>query len=484
MRAKVTSIVIVGGASDDIDLEYTLDSPYKAGAVWYAYEENVLADGTTYEKMINQPVQGMRLNIQTNVSNDIYIEYLQGGLNGGDETVGTIGDLIAGATAKTTPVDADYLPLMDSVASNVLKKLSWANVKVTLKAYFDTIYTTTSAVATQITTELSSYLPLAGGTMSGVLTTTSAINEAAEVTIASASSVAIGAAASNNIIISGTTPITSFDTVAAGIRRSCRATGAFKITYNATTLITVNGKDITTKANDTFEMLSLGSGNWIMLNFSPVDGRIMANGVNNQTGTTYTVAITDLGNDVTLSNASAITTTFPAANTFPIGSKFKFINLGAGLNTFAKTGADTLRGNTTLAQYQTAFAEITSATEIVISLGTTTVNLVGTHIVLDTITTSQTVTLVGYVGSACTMLGLYQKARALTTAGTFAIKKNGTSLTGLESVVPSTAGGYTTATGTGSDNVFARGDQITIVADGTLLAVLHLALSLDLTQAF
>lgn len=44
------------------------------------------------------------------------------------------------ATSKTTPVDADELPLVDSAASNVLKKLTWANLKATLKTYFDTFY--------------------------------------------------------------------------------------------------------------------------------------------------------------------------------------------------------------------------------------------------------------------------------------------------------------------------------------------------------
>ena len=44
------------------------------------------------------------------------------------------------ATSKTTPVDADELPMVDSAASNVLKKLTWSNLKATLKSYFDTLY--------------------------------------------------------------------------------------------------------------------------------------------------------------------------------------------------------------------------------------------------------------------------------------------------------------------------------------------------------
>lgn len=54
---------------------------------------------------------------------------------------------IHAATGKTTPVDADELGIVDSAASNVLKKLTWANLKATLKTYFDTLYTTAAAVA-------------------------------------------------------------------------------------------------------------------------------------------------------------------------------------------------------------------------------------------------------------------------------------------------------------------------------------------------
>lgn len=44
--------------------------------------------------------------------------------------------------AKTTPVDADELPLVDSEASLGLKKLTWSNLKAALKTYFDSVTTT------------------------------------------------------------------------------------------------------------------------------------------------------------------------------------------------------------------------------------------------------------------------------------------------------------------------------------------------------
>jgi hypothetical protein len=62
------------------------------------------------------------------------------GTNTGDENATSIGAVINGATAKITPVDADAFGLMDSAGSNILKKLTWANVKATLKSYFDTLY--------------------------------------------------------------------------------------------------------------------------------------------------------------------------------------------------------------------------------------------------------------------------------------------------------------------------------------------------------
>jgi len=56
------------------------------------------------------------------------------------------GTWINARTAKTTPVDADQVVLMDSADSNKAKKLSWANIKVTLKTYFDGFYASKSLV--------------------------------------------------------------------------------------------------------------------------------------------------------------------------------------------------------------------------------------------------------------------------------------------------------------------------------------------------
>lgn len=48
----------------------------------------------------------------------------------------SVASIIHAATSKATPVDADELALIDSAASNVLKKLTWANLKTTLIAAF------------------------------------------------------------------------------------------------------------------------------------------------------------------------------------------------------------------------------------------------------------------------------------------------------------------------------------------------------------
>lgn len=93
------------------------------------------------------------------------------------------------------------------------------------------------------------------------------LNFAASVDVASSGTTNIGAAASNTVRITGTTTITAFDTVDAGIRRTVRFAAALTLTYNGTSLILPGGQNITTVADDTAEFLSLGSGNWVCLSY-------------------------------------------------------------------------------------------------------------------------------------------------------------------------------------------------------------------------
>ena len=63
-----------------------------------------------------------------------------------------IGAKLSPSSSKATPIDADTILLSDSVDSNIFKKLTWANIKATLKAYFDTIYQAILVSGTNIKT--------------------------------------------------------------------------------------------------------------------------------------------------------------------------------------------------------------------------------------------------------------------------------------------------------------------------------------------
>jgi hypothetical protein len=65
---------------------------------------------------------------------------------------------ISAMTAASSINDADVIPLVQSGAN---KKSAWSLFKSTLKTYFDTLYTSTAAVAAQISTALTGYLTAA-----------------------------------------------------------------------------------------------------------------------------------------------------------------------------------------------------------------------------------------------------------------------------------------------------------------------------------
>lgn len=81
------------------------------------------------------------------------------------------------------------------------------------------------------------------------------------------------------------------------------------------------------------------------------------NGLNAQTGTTYTLVVGDAGKTVTLSNAAAVAVTLPqdSVANLPTGAVVNFYNLGAGTVTISAGAGATLQGGSlTAAQYGNA----------------------------------------------------------------------------------------------------------------------------------
>jgi hypothetical protein len=121
------------------------------------------------------------------------------------------GSIINSASSKTTPVNNDQISLMDSGDSNALKKLSWSNIKATLKTYFDALYlvlpssngiavrtSSTTSVARSIdgVTGLTSVINgdgVSGNPTLSVSLATANVNDATDRTTTSTSYVTLGA---------------------------------------------------------------------------------------------------------------------------------------------------------------------------------------------------------------------------------------------------------------------------------------------------
>jgi hypothetical protein len=148
------------------------------------------------------------------------------------------------------------------------------------------------------------------------------LNFAPTVSIASAATVNIGAAASNDLIISGTTTITAFDSIAAGAYRWVKFSGALTLTHNSTSLILPTGANITTAADDEALFKSLGSGNWKCAFYQRKDGTSLVG------GTTYA------------SNAEYVTGTETAKALNPAVARARNLVAGTVIPTTSGTSHD------------------------------------------------------------------------------------------------------------------------------------------------
>lgn len=82
--------------------------------------------------------------------------------------------------------------------------------------------------------------------------------------VASATTTDLSGVAGNFVDVTGTTTITGFGTLSAGMWKVLQFDGAVTLTHNGTSLILPTGSNITTVAGDCLFAVSLGSGNWIV----------------------------------------------------------------------------------------------------------------------------------------------------------------------------------------------------------------------------
>jgi len=146
--------------------------------------------------------------------------------------------------------------------------------------------------------------------------------------ISSATTTDLGAVAGLMHDITGTTTITGFGTVSAGIWKIIKFEGALTLTHNATSLIIPGAQNITTANGDIAIVISEGSGNWRVVSYirangagvdaaiprGYIDGLILSN----DTDTDHDIEITagecrDSTNAVNMRLSSAITKQIDAA---------------------------------------------------------------------------------------------------------------------------------------------------------------------------
>lgn len=96
--------------------------------------------------------------------------------------------------------------------------------------------------------------------------------------IASATTTDLSTATGDFVDVTGTTTITGLGTLAAGIERTVRFTGALTLTHNATSLILPGAANITTAADDRAIFRSLGSGNWLCVSYNKASGAAVVSG--------------------------------------------------------------------------------------------------------------------------------------------------------------------------------------------------------------
>ena len=114
-------------------------------------QKQIIAYNNTLQTLIFKTLAGTGVTIPSNSAKILYCD----GVNVIDLYSEIDFDLnINELAAKTTPVDTDELVLADSAETFGLKKLTFTNLKATLKTYFDTLYNNFVANDSRVKTAL------------------------------------------------------------------------------------------------------------------------------------------------------------------------------------------------------------------------------------------------------------------------------------------------------------------------------------------
>lgn len=146
------------------------------------------------------------------------------------ETTTSLGIILNAATAKTTPIDADMLGLMDSAGSNVVKKFSWANLVTAI----------TTALAAVFVAKTQTINAQTGTTYTLVLTDASklvTLNNAAAIalTVPTNATVALAVGASIDLAQIGAGQVTVAG--ASGVTVNATPGLKFRARYSGATLV-------------------------------------------------------------------------------------------------------------------------------------------------------------------------------------------------------------------------------------------------------
>ncbi|MFB9952025.1 hypothetical protein ACFFP0_24515 [Rhizobium puerariae] len=94
--------------------------------------------------------------------------------------------------------------------------------------------------------------------------------------LASDATTNLGSLSTQFIRVSGTNTITSFGIADAGTRKKIVFSDVLSIVANATSMVLPNGGlNIATRAGDTCEAISLGSGNWVVVDYQRANGGLV-----------------------------------------------------------------------------------------------------------------------------------------------------------------------------------------------------------------